>query len=127
MIDKPSEKQSIVDAAAKSAKLSDEKLLDECDLEVFTGSGPGGQHRNKSETAVRLRHRPTGLVARATKLRSQLQNRNAALGSLRERLWAASIVPKKRRATKPSAGAKRRRLDSKKRIGEKKRTRRTLD
>lgn len=42
--------------------------------EVYKASGPGGQHRNKTETAIRLRHRPTGVVAQCASERSQRQN-----------------------------------------------------
>lgn len=110
--------------AARSAKLSDDELLAECDLEFYTAGGPGGQHRNKTETAVRLRHRPTGFLGAATERRSQLQNRDAALERLRAKLVAASFIPKKRRKTRPSLGSKRRRLESKKLQGAKKRDRR---
>ena len=112
---------------ARSAKLSDAELDLECDLEFFTAGGPGGQHRNKTETGVRLRHRPTGFVAQATERRSQLQNRDTALSRLRARLSAAAFVPKKRKKTRPSAGSKRRRIEAKKRQGEKKRERRDFD
>lgn len=114
-------------AATRAAGLSDETLLLECEVEFFTAGGPGGQHRNKSETAVRLRHRPTGIVAAASERRSQFQNRGAALERLREKLAATSFVPKKRHKTKPSAGARRRRIEAKKRQGEKKRERRNVD
>jgi len=114
-------------AAARSARLPDAELAAECDLEFFTAGGPGGQHRNKTETGVRLRHRPTGFVAQATERRSQLQNRDAALERLRARLAAAAYVPKKRKKTRPSAGAKRRRIEAKKRQGEKKRERRDFE
>ena len=114
-------------AAARSARLPDAELAAECDLEFFTAGGPGGQHRNKTETGVRLRHRPTGFVAQATERRTQLQNRDAALERLRARLAAAAYVPKKRKKTRPSAGAKRRRIEAKKRQGEKKRERRDFE
>ncbi len=113
--------------AARSARLSDEELAGECDLEFFTAGGPGGQHRNKTETGVRLRHRPTGFVVAATERRSQLQNRGAALERLRAKLLAFSHVAKKSRKTRPSAGARRRRLEGKRRQGEKKRERKSFD
>lgn len=43
--------------------LTDEQLLSQCDMSTFKSSGPGGQHRNKRETAVRLKHLPTGIIA----------------------------------------------------------------
>ena len=91
-------------------------------------SGPGGQHRNKASTAVRLRHPPTGLAAAATERRSQLQNRLAALARLRARLaQRAAPPPRPRRHTRPTAASQRRRVEGKRRQGEKKRARRDLD
>ena len=58
-------------------------LLAECDATFLRRSGPGGQNRNKVETAVVLRHRPTGLVAEANERRTQGENRRAALFRLR--------------------------------------------
>jgi hypothetical protein len=62
----------------------DEKLLAECTVETYRASGPGGQHRNKTESAVRLTHRPTGVVVTATERRSQHENRHRALVRLRQ-------------------------------------------
>lgn len=63
--------------------LSDERLLAQCVVETYRASGPGGQHRNKTESAVRLTHRPTGVVVTATERRSQHENRRRALVRLR--------------------------------------------
>jgi len=60
------------------------------DVDVFSGSGPGGQHRNKTEQCARLTHRPTGLVVVATASRSQRQNIEAAFAELRRRLEASA-------------------------------------
>ena len=65
------------------AALDDEHLLAECDQKFLRRSGPGGQNRNKVETAVVLRHRPTGLMAEANERRSQSENRVQALRRLR--------------------------------------------
>jgi len=55
------------------------------------GSGPGGQHRNKTESCVMLTHQPTGLTVRCESERSQHQNRETALALLRARLHAAEV------------------------------------
>jgi len=107
-------------AAARALALDDAALLAECDEEFYTAGGPGGQHRNKTESGVRLTHRATELSVSATERRSQAQNRAAALERLREGLRLLSFVPKKRRPTRPGRGAQRRRLDAKRRQGEKK-------
>jgi hypothetical protein len=65
------------------AALNDEELLSQCDWLTTRRSGPGGQHRNKVETAVVLTHRPTGIKAEANERRSQAQNRTMALFRLR--------------------------------------------
>lgn len=82
-------------------------------VEVFTGGGPGGQHRNKTQNAVRLHHRPSGVVVTATERRSLEANRQAAFERLRARLIALNFVPKARRATRPSRSSVKRRLSDK--------------
>jgi protein subunit release factor B len=111
-------------AARRAAALPDAALLAECDESFFVGGGPGGQHRNKTASGVRLVHRPTGLTVTATERRSQLQNRGAALERLRARLAALAHVPKARRATKPTRGSKERRLAEKRRDSRRKAERR---
>ncbi|QEH34473.1 Peptide chain release factor 1 [Aquisphaera giovannonii] len=68
------------------ARLSPDSLASECDFRATRRSGPGGQNRNKVETAVILTHRPTGLSAEASERRTQGENRAAALFRLRLRL-----------------------------------------
>ena len=68
------------------AQLPPEELLKDCEARRLRRSGPGGQHRNKVETAVVLTHQPTGLSAEANERRSQEQNRQVALHRLRVRL-----------------------------------------
>lgn len=73
--------------------LEDDALLAQCEVDRFRASGPGGQHRNKTDTAVRLRHRPSGLEASAVESRSQHENRASALRRLRVTLAVALREP----------------------------------
>jgi ribosome-associated protein len=88
-------------------------LAKEVEETFFRSSGPGGQHRNKSETGVRLVHRPSGIVVTATERRSQSQNRAVAMERLVAVLKSKNHRPKKRRPTRPTRGSKERRLTAK--------------
>ena len=68
------------------ARLAVEELLSQCDVRRQKRSGPGGQHRNKVETAVILTHQPTGISAEANERRSQSENHAQAVFRLRMRL-----------------------------------------
>jgi len=111
-------------AAAEALRLDDEALLRHCEESFFIGSGPGGQHRNKTASAVRLLHPSTGLTVTATERRSQVQNRATALRRLREALRALSFVPRVRKPTRPSRGSKERRLSAKRHHAQRKANRR---
>ena len=120
--------------------------LAEIELRASRSSGPGGQHANvtasrieavfdvgassalseEQKRRVMARVGPR-LTAVSQDSRSQARNRELALERLRGRLAAALAVPRSRRATKPSRGARERRLDSKRRRGEVKRARRRPD
>ena len=67
-------------------ELDDDSLLSQCDVHIYKSSGPGGQHRNKVSSAVRLRHRITGLAVHSDESRSQRDNRRIALRRLRMNL-----------------------------------------
>ena len=117
--------------------------LAEIELRTSRSSGPGGQHANVTASRVEAVfdvHASTALTeaqkariasrhgarvtAAAQDTRSQLRNRELALERLADRLGAALEVRRPRRATRPSAGAKRRRVDAKKRRGDVKQARR---
>src|SRR5438477_6851595 len=98
-----------------------ESLERDSDLEFIKASGPGGQHRNKVESGVRLTHRPTGIVVTATERRSQAANRRAALERMAARLAEARRVRTPRRPTRPTKASKHERIEEKRRRGETKR------
>jgi protein subunit release factor B len=87
----------------------------DCDLEFFIASGPGGQHRNKVETGVRLTHRPSGISVTATERRSQHANREVAFERMAARLEELQQVSPPRKPTRPTAASRERRLEAKRR------------
>jgi protein subunit release factor B len=89
----------------------------ELSWDFFKASGPGGQHRNKTETGVRLTHLPSGIIVTATERRSRERNRAMALARLMERLAASQRPRKTRKPTAPSRAARQTRLDNKLRRG----------
>jgi ribosome-associated protein len=103
--------------------VTDDELLTQCDVETFRSGGPGGQHVNKRESGVRLRHRPTGIVVVSTDERSQHRNKAIALKRLRERIAARHRRRKPRIKTKTPRRVKEKILTEKKQQGEKKRLR----
>ena len=97
---------------------SDEDLLDECEVQVFRSSGPGGQHANKTESAVRMRHLPSGAVVQCQEERSQHLNKLKCLERLREKIAALNHRDPPRIPTKPTGGSRRRgRIAKKRRSG----------
>jgi len=70
------------------SRLTEDQLLAQCAVDTYRASGPGGQKRNKTSSAVRLRHEPTGLIVIAEESRSQHENKAKAL----KRLWHALFL-----------------------------------
>ena len=93
---------------------SDEELLTECKVETFRASGKGGQHVNKTESAVRITHLPTDTVATCQDERSQFQNKRKCLNQLRRKLEALNVRPLERIPTKKPRSAKEKVLREKK-------------
>ena len=100
-----------------------EVLANEVEITVYRASGPGGQHRNTTDSAVRIHHPPSGVTVLATENRSQLRNRKLAMERLVARLRALNHQPKRRRPTSLPAAARRRRLEEKRRQAQRKRLR----
>ena len=115
----------------------------EIELRTSRSSGPGGQHANVTASRVEavfdvgastaldeeqrarlLRRAGSVVTAVAQEARGQARNRELALERLAAKLAAALVVPRRRRATKPSRAARERRLEGKRRTGERKRARR---
>jgi protein subunit release factor B len=92
-------------------------------VETYRSRGPGGQRKNKVETAVRLRHLPSGITVVATEHRSQSENRKLAFERLRGRLIKLNQPKRRRIATSPPLGAVEKRMEEKKVRSMKKRLR----
>ena len=91
----------------------DADLLRECEVETFRSSGPGGQHVNKTESAVRLTHVPSGIVVSSQQERSQHRNKVICLEKLRNKAAQLNHRPKKRVPTRIPRSAKKRTLEEK--------------
>src|SRR3989344_5458966 len=97
------------------------------EVEFYRCSVPGGQHKNKTSTAVRIRHIPTGIVSHASERCSQHLNREIDIQRLEKSIAKMLFKPKKRIPTKLSEPQKRKRLEEKKKLAKKKALRRVAE
>ncbi|RMF88319.1 MAG: peptide chain release factor-like protein [Nitrospinota bacterium] len=104
-----------------------EKLKEEVEFTFYKSSGPGGQKKNTTESAVRAVHRPTGITAIATEHRSQARNKALALQRIQERLQALQRPRKPRIPTQPGPAAIQKRKEEKTRQAQKKRLRKKVE
>ena len=102
---------------------SDEDLLKECNVDTFRAGGKGGQHINKTESAVRMTHLPTGTVVSCQDERSQYQNKRKCLTQLRKKLAKLNYRPPERIPTRKPRSAKEKILETKRKQSQKKQLR----
>jgi ribosome-associated protein len=103
-----------------------ETLYGEARIDYYRSRGPGGQRKNKKETAVRLKHLPSGVTVTATESRYQAVNKRRALQRLQEKLKQLNKPAKMRVPTVVSLEDKERRKREKRRLSQKKRWRRVV-
>ena len=100
---------------------------EEVKISFYRSRGPGGQRKNRKETAVKILHIPTGITSRATEHRFQHQNRQLALERLEEKLKALREPKKKRIATRKPRSTREKELAAKKKQSERKQMRRKIN
>jgi len=105
--------------------MNPEDLKKECDITTFRAPGPGGQHRNVTDSAVRLKHRPTEIVVIGRRHRSQHRNMEDALRRLAVRIEERAKEGRRKRRipTRKSKSVRERELAEKKGRSELKRLR----
>jgi protein subunit release factor B len=101
----------------------DAVLLEECMVTTFRSGGKGGQHVNKTDSAVRIKHLPTGITVTCQRERSQYLNRQIALSRLRGKIEQSVKRPAERKPTRVPKRAKVKRREKKQHTAQKKRMR----
>jgi len=94
-------------------RIDDDALLAVCEVSAYRSSGKGGQHVNKTDSAVRMRHLPSGIVVTSQAERSQYLNKKACLEKLRRKLERLAYRPPKRIPTAKPRRAKEKVLKKK--------------
>lgn len=112
---------------AAFARMSADQIARDCEVQTFHASGPGGQGVNTADSAVRMRHVPTGIVVVSREERSQLRNRERCVEKIREACRRRARPPRPRKKTRVSVAQKRRRLEAKRSRGKLKQLRRRVD
>ncbi len=112
---------------ARFASQSLDDVARDCEVSVFRATGPGGQGVNTTDSAVRMKHLPTGITVTARESRSQFRNRQLCLQKLQMIFERKAQPPKIRKKTRIPRRAKERRLQDKRMTSEKKAARKKVD
>ena len=112
---------------ARFAAQSADEICAACEVQVFRASGPGGQCVNTTDSAVRMKHLPTGITVTSRDSRSQHRNRQACLKKLHTIFERKACPPKVRRKTRVPRRVNEKRLQDKRMQAAKKTNRKPLD
>lgn len=112
---------------AAFAAMDAEQIARDCTVETFHAHGPGGQGVNTSDSAVRMRHVPTGITVTSRESRSQFVNRSRCIEKLRAAFASRARPPRRRKKTRVPASSKRKRLSDKRARSRVKQMRRRVD
>ena len=112
---------------AAFARMGADQIARDCEMQAFHASGPGGQGVNTADSAVRMRHVPTGIVVVSREERSQLRNRERCVEKILEICRRRARPPRPRKKTHVPAAQRRRRQESKRARGKVKQLRRRVD
>lgn len=104
---------------------SDDDLYEECEMSTYRASGAGGQHVNVTNSAVRLKHIPTGIVVTSQQERSQYLNKRICLEKLRKTVEKLNYRKPKRISTKIPRSVKEKNLEKKSKASKIKRLRKS--
>lgn len=112
---------------AAFARQSLDEIANDCEVSVFRATGPGGQGVNTTDSAVRMKHLPTGITVTSRESRSQFRNRQLCLAKLKAIFERKARPPKVRKKTRVPRRAKEKRLQDKRITSEKKAARKQVE